>query len=71
MAAELGCPLPALAVAWTLAWPAVDGAIVGARRPEQLEGWIGCTMVELDDAHLDRIAGILTETGAGDGPTRP
>lgn len=71
MAAELGCPLPALAVAWTLAWPAVDGAIVGARRPEQLEGWIGCTMVELDDVHLDRISAILTETGAGDGPTRP
>ncbi len=71
MAAEIGCPLPALAVAWALAWPAVDGAIVGARRPEQLEGWIGCTTVELDDAQLDRIAAVLTETGAGEGPIRP
>ena len=71
LADEIGCPLPALAVAWTLAWPAVAGAIVGARRPEQLEGWIGAASVELDGALLDRIAAILDETGAGQGPTRP
>lgn len=69
LAEELGCPLPALAVAWTLAWPAVDGAIVGARRPDQLEGWIGAADVELDGALLDRIAAVLDENGAG--PTRP
>ena len=30
----------AVAVAWALAWPGVTGAIVGARRPEQVDGWI-------------------------------
>lgn len=71
LADEIGCPLPALAVAWTLAWPAVAGAIVGARRPDQLEGWIGAAGLELDGDLLDRLAAILEETGAGEGPTRP
>lgn len=71
IAGELGCTLPELAVAWTLAWPAVDGAIVGARRPAQLDDWVGAGAVELDDAHLDEIAALLEETGAGAGPTRP
>ena len=71
VAADLGCSLPELAVAWTLAWPSVDGAIVGARRPSQLDDWIGSGAVALDDARLDQIAAILDETGAGSGPTRP
>src|SRR5205823_527071 len=29
-----------VAVAWTLAWPGVTGAIVGARSPSQIDGWI-------------------------------
>src|SRR5207253_258366 len=33
LAERLGEPTPAVAVAWTLAWPGVTGAIVGARRP--------------------------------------
>ena len=70
IAAELGCTLPELAVAWALAWPAVDGAIVGARRPSQLDDWIGAAAVELDDARLDEIAALLDQTGAGSGPTR-
>ncbi|HVL07088.1 MAG TPA: aldo/keto reductase [Acidimicrobiales bacterium] len=71
MASELGCTLPELAVAWTLAWPSVDGAIVGARRPDQLDDWIGAGAVTLDAARLDEIATLLEETGAGAGPTRP
>ncbi|MDQ3944912.1 MAG: aldo/keto reductase, partial [Actinomycetota bacterium] len=71
IATELGCTLPELAVAWALAWPAVDGAIVGARRPSQLDDWIGAGAVELDDDRLDEIAALLEETGAGVGPTRP
>jgi aryl-alcohol dehydrogenase-like predicted oxidoreductase len=31
----------AVAVAWTLAWPGVTGAIVGGRSPQQVDGWIG------------------------------
>jgi aryl-alcohol dehydrogenase-like predicted oxidoreductase len=30
----------AVAVAWTIAWPGVTGAIVGARSPCQVDGWI-------------------------------
>ncbi|HWI04533.1 MAG TPA: aldo/keto reductase [Acidimicrobiales bacterium] len=71
MAGELGCTLPELAVAWTLAWPAVDGAIVGARRPDQLDDWIGAGAMTLDAARLDEMAALLEETGAGAGPTRP
>jgi aryl-alcohol dehydrogenase-like predicted oxidoreductase len=71
IAGELGCSLPELAVAWALAWPAVGGAIVGARRPDQLDDWVGAGAVELDDARLDEIAALLDETGAGSGPTRP
>lgn len=71
IADELGCTLPELAVAWALAWPAVDGAIVGARRPDQLDDWVGAGAVTLDDARLDEIASVLEEAGAGSGPTRP
>jgi aryl-alcohol dehydrogenase-like predicted oxidoreductase len=71
IARELGCTVAELAVAWTLAWPAVNGAIVGARRPDQLDGWIGAGAVELDAAVLDEIAAVLEEAGAGSGPVRP
>src|SRR5262249_12596461 len=36
-----GTTTSAVALAWVLAWPDVSGAIVGARNPEQVEGWIG------------------------------
>ena len=71
VAERLGCSLPELAVAWTLAWPGVTGAIVGARSPEQVDGWIGAAAVGLGDGDLDEIAGVLTETGAGRGPVHP
>ena len=71
IAREMGCTLAELAVAWTLAWPAVGGAIVGARRPSQLDDWIGAGAIGLDDDCLDEIAALLEETGAGAGPTRP
>jgi aryl-alcohol dehydrogenase-like predicted oxidoreductase len=71
LAGELGCSLAELSVAWTLAVPGVTGAIVGARRPDQIDGWIGAAGVKLDDEALDRIAKIVEETGAGDGPARP
>jgi aryl-alcohol dehydrogenase-like predicted oxidoreductase len=71
IAERLGCSLPELAIAWTLAWPGVDGAIVGARSPEQVDGWIGAAAIELDDETLDQIAAAIAETGAGSGPDRP
>jgi len=66
----IGCSLPELSVAWTLACPGVTGAIVGARRPEQLDGWIGAAELTLGQAELDQIAAALEETGAGAGPTQ-
>lgn len=66
-----GVTVAAVAVAWTLAWPGVTGAIVGARSPEQVEGWIAAADLELTDADLDEIAAAIGRTGAGAGPARP
>ncbi|MBF6173349.1 aldo/keto reductase [Nocardia blacklockiae] len=57
-----------VAIAWTLTRPGVTGAIVGARRPDQVDGWIGAAALELTDADLDAIAAALRGTGAGEGP---
>ena len=61
----------AVAVAWTLAWPGVTGAIVGARSPAQVDGWIGAATLVLDETDLDEIAAAIERTGAGSGPMRP
>jgi aryl-alcohol dehydrogenase-like predicted oxidoreductase len=60
-----------VAVAWTLAWPGVTGAIVGARTPEQVDGWVAAANLTLTDADLDEIGRAIGETGAGAGPARP
>jgi aryl-alcohol dehydrogenase-like predicted oxidoreductase len=61
----------ALAVAWTLQWPGLTGAIVGARSPEQVDGWIAGASLKLEAADLDAIAAAIARTGAGGGPARP
>jgi aryl-alcohol dehydrogenase-like predicted oxidoreductase len=58
-ARERGTDLPALAVAWTLAHPAIDVAIVGAHRPSQLEGTAGAADVSLSAQDLTQIDAIL------------
>ena len=60
-----------IAIAWVLAWPAVTGAIVGARAAAQVDGWIGAARLRLSEEDLDEIAGIIRETGAGEGPAGP
>jgi len=60
-----------IAVSWTLAWPGVSGAIVGARSPQQVDGWLSAAIVELTRADLDEIAAAIGRTGAGSGPVRP
>ncbi|HMI72663.1 MAG TPA: aldo/keto reductase [Solirubrobacteraceae bacterium] len=47
----------AIAVAWTLTNPAVDGAIVGFRRPDQIEPLLAAGTIELSDDDLATIAG--------------
>lgn len=71
LARGLGVSTPAVAVAWVLAWPGVTGAIVGARRPDQLEDWLAAADLSLDDDNMARIAAALRETGAGAGPLQP
>jgi aryl-alcohol dehydrogenase-like predicted oxidoreductase len=61
----------AVAVAWTTAWPGVTGAIVGARSPAQVDGWIGAATLVLTSADLEEIAAAIERTGAGAGPTKP
>jgi aryl-alcohol dehydrogenase-like predicted oxidoreductase len=61
----------AVAVAWTLAWPGVTGAIVGARSPEQVDGWITAASLQLEPDELDQIADAIRDSGAGTGPLRP
>jgi aryl-alcohol dehydrogenase-like predicted oxidoreductase len=45
----------AVAVAWTLRNPAVDGAIVGFRRPDQVDPLLAAADVELSQDELDEI----------------
>jgi aryl-alcohol dehydrogenase-like predicted oxidoreductase len=47
----------AIAVAWTLTNPAVDGAIVGFRRPDQVEPLLAAGSIELTDDDLATLAG--------------
>jgi aryl-alcohol dehydrogenase-like predicted oxidoreductase len=44
-----GASLGAAAVAWTLRNPAVDGAIVGFRRPDQVDAIVSAANIELSD----------------------
>ncbi|CAH2601686.1 Aldo/keto reductase [Rhodovastum atsumiense] len=66
-----GATVPAVAVAWTLAWPAVSGAIVGARSAAQVDGWIGAATLTLTRQDLEEISAAITATGAGSGPSLP
>jgi aryl-alcohol dehydrogenase-like predicted oxidoreductase len=61
----------AVAVAWTLTFPGVTGAIVGGRRPEQIDGWIAAATLELDSEDIAAIATAIDQTGAGTGPSSP
>jgi aryl-alcohol dehydrogenase-like predicted oxidoreductase len=61
----------AVAIAWTLAFPGVTGAIVGARRPGQVDGWLPAATLELKEDDLADIAAAIRATGAGTGPVAP
>lgn len=71
VAARHGTTVAAVAIAWTLAWPGVTAAIVGARDPAQVDGWIGGAALELTPADLDEIARGIERSGAGAGPALP
>jgi aryl-alcohol dehydrogenase-like predicted oxidoreductase len=66
-----GTSTSAVAVAWTIAWPGVTGAIVGARTPEQVDGWIQAASLKLTPDDLTEISAAIERTGAGAGPPNP
>jgi len=68
IAARHGVPVGAIAIAWTLAVRGVTGAIVGARSPQQVDGWIAAADLTLSEADLAEIRGAIERTGAGTGP---
>jgi aryl-alcohol dehydrogenase-like predicted oxidoreductase len=61
----------AVAVAWVLVWPGVTGAIVGARSPIQVDGWLDAATLTLTDSEFEEIASAIDRSGAGNGPSRP
>jgi aryl-alcohol dehydrogenase-like predicted oxidoreductase len=50
-----------VAIAWTLRHPAVTAAIVGGRRPDQVDGIISAAELRLDEDEVDRIQAFLDE----------
>ncbi|WP_344657781.1 aldo/keto reductase [Catenulispora subtropica] len=68
VAARHGVSVAEVAIAWTLAWPGVTGAIVGARKPAQVDGWLRAGAVRLTPQDLAEIAAAIRGTGAGAGP---
>ncbi len=70
IAARRDTTVATIAVAWTLAWPGVTAAIVGARSPGQVDGWLDAARLELTGQDLDEIEAAIERTGAGKGPVR-
>jgi aryl-alcohol dehydrogenase-like predicted oxidoreductase len=68
IAARHNTSVGAVAVAWTLAVRGVTGAIVGARSPEQVNGWIDAAGLTLTESDRSEIAAAIGRTGAGTGP---
>jgi aryl-alcohol dehydrogenase-like predicted oxidoreductase len=66
IADQLQIRVAALAVAWTLAVPGVTGAIVGARSPAQVDGWLPAARTRLSPSTLQLIDQAIATTGAGD-----
>jgi aryl-alcohol dehydrogenase-like predicted oxidoreductase len=59
LAADLGCTLPQLAVAFTVAHPAVTSVIIGPRTMAHLDDMLDGAALTLDDATMDRIDEIV------------
>jgi aryl-alcohol dehydrogenase-like predicted oxidoreductase len=71
VAARHGTTVSAVAVAWTLAWPGISGAIVGARTAGQVDGWLPAGNLTLTPEDLDEIAAAVERLGVGSEPVRP
>jgi aryl-alcohol dehydrogenase-like predicted oxidoreductase len=69
VADQIGCTLSQLAIAWTLAHPAVDVAIVGSRSARHIEEAVGALDVELGERELQWIEGIMQGAVQEEGPS--
>ena len=68
LAGDLGITVAQLSIAWVLANPAVDVAIVGARRPDQLAQTAPAADVELSEEILAEVEQIMQEAVLMGGP---
>jgi aryl-alcohol dehydrogenase-like predicted oxidoreductase len=68
-AADYGLTVSQLAIAWTLANPAVQVAIVGARQTAHVQDSLAAAAVSLTDAELDEIDKIMTSATQVAGPS--
>jgi aryl-alcohol dehydrogenase-like predicted oxidoreductase len=66
---ELGCSVAQLAVAWTLANPAVNVAIVGARHPNHIEDSLAAAELSQGEAELEQIDRIMADAIPIGGPS--
>ncbi len=60
-----GCSPGAVAIAWTLRHPAVTAAIVGARRPEQVDVMVAAADIQLTESDLMEIEAVAEPAGRG------
>jgi aryl-alcohol dehydrogenase-like predicted oxidoreductase len=65
---ELGTSAAQLAIAWTMANPAVHVAIVGARSPRHIEEAVAASEVRLSEVDLEQIHRIVADSAAIAGP---
>jgi aryl-alcohol dehydrogenase-like predicted oxidoreductase len=61
LAAELDASVAELAIAWAAHFEGVVGAIVGARSPAQVDGWIGAAQLDLGSDVLVRMATLRAD----------
>lgn len=66
LAADSGLSLPTMAVAWTLANPAITSPIIGASKPEQLDATMAAAEISLDVDLLEKLDLVTREYRKGD-----
>jgi aryl-alcohol dehydrogenase-like predicted oxidoreductase len=66
LAAEAGVALTTLAVAWTLANPAITAPLLGASRPEQLDDSLAAATYRLDPALKQKLDALTIDYRRGD-----
>lgn len=65
LAADLGLTVGALAIAYTLAHPGLTAAMVGASKPEQVDGWLPVGALDLPSDVAAAVRRAAQEAGFG------